>query len=139
MTHLTLTDQEFESQFSAQELAPELFDHEAHLRLAWIHVTKFGPKQAIQNVTEQIQRFAAFHGDHTKYHETVTIAAVRAVYHFVLKSESKDFSSFLKEFPQLNHKFKDLIQSHYSEDIFVSSDAKRRYISPDLQPFDKIT
>jgi hypothetical protein len=35
--HLELTDLEFEANFKNCSLNPDIFSHEAHLRLAWIH------------------------------------------------------------------------------------------------------
>jgi hypothetical protein len=40
--HFSLTDIEFENQFENGTLKPELFSHEAHVRLAWIHIKKYG-------------------------------------------------------------------------------------------------
>jgi hypothetical protein len=37
-----LRDELFEKQFQNCQFNPALFNHEAHLRLAWIHITKYG-------------------------------------------------------------------------------------------------
>ena len=134
--HFSLSDEDFARQFASLELNPALFSHEAHLRLAWIHVTQHGVDQAIANVTSQIKAFATHHGDGGKYHTTVTVAAVRAVYHFVLKSGSDSFQDFISEFPQLKEEFKRLLDSHYSINIFKSTEARQQYLEPDLAPFD---
>ncbi len=134
--HYELSDLDFEIQFADASLDPVLFSHEAHLRLAWIHITKYGIDKAIDNICSQIRTFATFHGDNDKYNETVIIAAVRAVYHFVLKSESGYFKDFILQFPRLKNKFGELLDSHYSLDIFKSELAKKKYMHPDLLPFD---
>ena len=134
--HFQLSDRTFEQQFADLSLNPELFSHEAHLRLAWIHVTRYGIDEAIENITGQIRAFARHHNAQGKYHTTVTIAAVRAVYHFVLKSKSATFQDFIKEFPQLKNEFKRLLASHYSIDIFKSTQARESFLEPDLAPFD---
>jgi len=136
--HFDLTDPEFEKQFADGSLDPTLFSHEAHLRLAWIHITGYGIEAAIENICSQIQTFATSHGDKDKFNVTVTVAAVRAVYHFVLKSESENFRNFILEFPRLKNTFKKLLDSHYSLDIFKSEVAKKEYLQPDLLPFDEI-
>ena len=136
--HLDLSDLEFEKQFSDRSIQPELFTHEAHLRLAWIHISKYGIKKALDNVSMQIQAFANFHGGGAKYNQTVTLAAIRAVYHFVLKSKSDNFPDFIQEFPRLKHNLKELLNTHYQIDIFNSERAKQEYLEPDLVPFDKI-
>lgn len=82
-----------------------------------------------------MQQFVAFVGAKDKYHKTLTIAAMRAVYHFMLKSNSDNFINFIADFPQLKHKFKELMESHYSFDIFSSDKAKVEFLEPDLSPF----
>ena len=56
-THYQLTDSEFESAFREGTLSPALFDHEAHLRLAWIHLRTYGLDQAISNICSQLKAF----------------------------------------------------------------------------------
>ena len=131
-----MTDLEFEQHFASGELPPALFTHEAHLRLAWIHVTQYGVEEAIENVTEQIKRYTQKLNATDKYNHTLTVAAVKAVYHFVLKSKSDNFQDFLQEFPRLKFKFKDLMACHYGFDIYTSPKAKQAFLEPDLLPFD---
>ncbi|MEO8110092.1 MAG: hypothetical protein ABI594_08675 [Ginsengibacter sp.] len=78
--HFTLTDNEFEKQFQNCLLDPAIFTHEAHLRLAWIHIRKYGADIAIGNIRLQLQNFVDNLGARNKYNETVTIAAVKAVF-----------------------------------------------------------
>ncbi|GAB5527240.1 MAG: hypothetical protein Roseis2KO_51120 [Roseivirga sp.] len=134
--HFELTDREFETQFENLTLNPALFSHEAHIRLAWIHINQYGLNQAIENISTQIKAFAAFHGDADKYNHTVTIAAVRAVYHFILKAGIDNFSDFISTHPRLKTSFRQLIEAHYSTNIFASLLAKDAYLEPDLLPFD---
>ena len=136
--HLQLSDSTFEEQFTNCTLSPELFSHEAHLRLAWIHITKYGVQKAIENICKQIRHFAAFHGADGKYNETVTVAAVRAVHHFLLLSEADNFSDFIAENSRLKTHFKQLLETHYRIDIFNSEEAKNKFLEPDLLPFDPI-
>ena len=39
-SHSELSDELFEEQFQNCQLNPALTNHEAHLRIAWIHITK---------------------------------------------------------------------------------------------------
>lgn len=134
--HYQLSDSEFEAQFEAGSLDPTLFSHEAHLRLAWIHVTEHGTEKACTSISKQIKSFATAQGASDKYNETVTIAAVKAVDHFIRRSGSDNFKDFIAEFPQLKTKFKELLGSHYSYNIFQSGPAKKSFQDPDLAPFD---
>lgn len=134
--HRQLTDQEFESTFSDLSFKPQSFTHEAHLRLAWIHINKYGIEQAEENVSKQIYAFAKSLSAESKFHKTVTVAAVKAVAHFMGKSDSKDFQALLTEFPRLKSEFKELMNAHYSGNIFEDESARKAYKSPDLIPFD---
>ncbi len=136
--HIQLSDQEFETQFADKSIDPSLFTHEAHLRLAWIHIKRYGIDKAIDHICTQIKVFATFHGDKEKYHIRVTAAAVRVVYHFVLKSKSENFNDFILESPRLKNNFKKLFDNHYSLDVFTSERAKKEFLHPDLAPFDEI-
>lgn len=133
--HFALTDNEFERQFALAVLDRELFTHEAHLRLAWMHISKYGEEQAIANVCSQLLNFVTRLGAVPKYNVTVTIAAIKAVHHFMQKSGSDSFAGFIREFPRLKYNFKEVIAQHYSVDIFTSEQAKQTYLEPDLLEF----
>jgi hypothetical protein len=134
--HVELSDTEFEAQFSACSMDPQIFTHEAHLRLAWIHINKYGIDKAIGNVTVQLLNFVESIGAKDKYNITLTISAIRSVYHFMLKSRARSFQSFILENPRLKNNFKDILSCHYKTDIFKSERAKTEYLEPELLPFD---
>ena len=134
-SHNDLSDSEFEHQFATCTLNPDLFSHEAHLRLAWIHISTYGVDNAEYNIQKQLKIFVSFLGATDKYHHTVTIVAVRAVNHFMKSSNANNFKSFIIEFPQLKTDFKALKNSHYSIDIFTSQAAKVEFLEPDEFPF----
>lgn len=131
-----MSDADLEAQFRDCTLNPTLFNHEAHVRLAWIHISKYGLDAAIRNLRSQIQRYAFSLGATDKYNETVTIAAVKAVDHFLRKSTAKDFQSFIEDNPRLKYNFKELLAKHYATDIFKSESAKKEFLEPELLPFD---
>jgi hypothetical protein len=134
--HYLLSDDVFETQFEDCSLNPKLFSHEAHIRLAWIHIKKYGVDRAITNINSQLLNFVVSVRARDKYNKTVTVAAVKTVYHFMLKSNTDNFKSFILEFPRLNKNFKALLNSHYSMDLFNYEAAKKQYIEPDVLPYD---
>ncbi|TSE04965.1 hypothetical protein [Aquimarina algiphila] len=134
--HFELTDKAFENSFTDCTLDPEIFSHEAHLRLAWIHIKNYGIEQAEENIQKQLQNFITFVDAKDKYNKTLTIAATKVVNHFIRQSNSNNFKDFILEFPQLKTRFKQLIESHYNFDIFNSKYAKKEFLTPDLLPFD---
>ena len=134
-SHTSLSDAALLARLADGSLPPALFDHEAHLRLAWLQLREVGSEAAPQQVCETIAGYVQHLGAHEKYHHTLSIAAVKAVDHFLQKSQTSTFQDFLLENPQLCTSFKALVNSHYSFDIFKSAQAKKEYIAPDLQPF----
>ncbi len=133
--HSNLSDSDFLLQFSNCTLAPALFTHEAHLRLAWLHIKLYGVIQAEENIQTELRSFVNHVGAQNKYHVTLTVAAVKIVGHFMAKSNTNNFQEFINENPQLNTNFKELIKNHYSIDIFNSEVAKSEFLEPDLLPF----
>ncbi len=134
--HFSLTDEAFEQQFENSSFDPELFNHEAHLRLAWLHIHKYGISKAIDNITLQLKNYTAKLGAADKYNHTLTIAAIKAVEHFYNKTTAGNFRDFITANPRLKSNFKGLMQAHYSTNIFTSALAKKEYVEPELLPFD---
>lgn len=134
--HYNLSDSEFQKVFAECKLDPSLFTHEAHLRLAWIYIKKYGIDQALWHIPVQLQRYVGFVGAKGKYNATVTTAAIKAVHHFMCKSKAADFKEFISEFPRLKFDFKSIMACHYGFDIYTSEKAKAQFLEPDLIPFD---
>lgn len=133
--HYTLSDSEFEKKFSSCQFDPVHFTHEAHLRLAYIHIDKYGLLQAERNIQSQLKKFVAFAGAKHKYNTTLTVAAIKAVHHFMCQSDTDSFTDFITKFPRLKNNFRELIAFHYSLDIYNSEKAKKEYLNPDFLPF----
>lgn len=133
--HNQLGDDEFELQFERFTFKPTLFSHEAHLRLAYIHIQKYGLAKAEQNMVEQIKGYAEHYGAKDKFNKTVTIASVKTMHHFMKKATSNSFEELVKEFPSLVDDFKDILGKHYSFNVFGDPKAKKEFILPDLMSF----
>lgn len=134
--HFDFSDELFEQAFERCSLPADLFTHEAHLRLAWIHLTREGLDEATKTVCQQIINFVTHLGAKSKYNQTLTVAAVRIVHHFLQQSDADNFFDFILQSPQLKTQFGALLKKHYSFDVFNSETAKRQYLPPDLLPFE---
>ena len=124
-SHYRFSDSAFKKQFADCELNPALFSHEAHLRLAWIMVRENGIQDAIEIITNQIQNYVASLNAEDKFNKTLTIAATKAVNHFINKSNAETFSDFMLEFPRLKNNFKELMAAHYSFCLLYTSPSPR--------------
>ena len=132
----TSEDKRFVANFKKGNLPEGGFDHKAHLRLAWLYLVMFDVDQAIAAVKHDLLNYVQLKGATDKYHETVTIASIKTVRHFINKSYSKNFEDFVCEFPRLTFSFKELLNAHYSYDLFQSEKAKIHFVEPDLLPYD---
>ena len=81
--HLDLTDAEFITRFEDCSLPSDLFTHEAHLRLAYLDIKQVGLEEATDLICKQITNYVIKLGALDKFNRTLTIAATRAVYHFI--------------------------------------------------------
>ena len=133
--HQLLTDKELLAQFESCELPPMVFSHEAHLRLSYLYLKQEGIEQAIAKITSAIKHYVQYLGVQDKYNETLTVVAVRVVYHYMLKGETKSFTELIDQYPSLITKYKKLLAQHYGFNIFQSEKAKEIYLEPDLLAF----
>lgn len=134
-SHFDYTDEEFETIFENFRLKPLMFTHEAHLRLAYIHIKKYGPEEAEINMCSLIKGYAESLGVPEKFNMTVTIASIKAMHHFICKAKSDNFKDLTQEFPRLLTHFREIIARHYSFNVFADRQAKQEYVAPDLLPF----
>ena len=134
-SHLELNDDLFEEEFAACTLDPKIFSHEAHMRLAWIHIKKYGVDRAVENICIQLVAYVEHLGSRNKFNKTLTVAAIYAVNHFINRSHTNTFKDLIEEFPRLKFNFKDLMAAHYGIDIYTSPAAKENFMQPDLLPF----
>jgi hypothetical protein len=133
--HYTLTDEEFIRQFKDKTLNPEIFTHEAHLRLAWIMIKTLGLKHGSEMICQLILAFVKPLGAEEKFNMTLTIASMNMVNHFMEKVETDSFLDFIQSFPALKYDFKTLVSKHYSFDIFKNERTRLKYVEPDLIRF----
>ena len=107
--HWILTDRQLEINFEHGLLHPRFFTHETHLRLAWIHIRKYGVAQAMLNLCDQISRFDQVSGTGMKYSPSLTITAVKLIGMEMEKFNCSDFKEFISRSPELMYNFKALI------------------------------
>lgn len=134
-SHNDYSDAKFEALLCSAKLDPTLFTHEAHIRLAYMHIRAYGVDLAVERVSQQISHYVTQLGAYDKYHHTLTIASTFIVNHFYHKAESKDFLHFISLHPRLLTHFRELLESHYSRKVYLSDQARHNYLEPDLVAF----
>ncbi len=130
-SHNSLSDQEFIYSFEECSIPLEAFNHEAHIRLAWLYFKNTESfEKAIEKIIEGIKKFDAHYSSQTKYHHTITIAFSKIIYSKMNHGTAVSWQSFLEENPSI-YDFRKTISEYYSENHLNSSEAKTNFIDPD--------
>jgi hypothetical protein len=128
-----MTDNEFLQAFESATIHPHDFPHKAHLRMAYLILTRDGWEDGLQHIREGIQRLAAAHGATRKYHETITVFWARMVWHAIHQGgPHQDFDALVERHPfLLNGR---AVNQHYSDMLLYSDRARSAWVNPDVVP-----
>jgi hypothetical protein len=126
------SDRDFRAAFESCAVAPAQFNHQAHLRLAYVYLVENDLASAQRKMRDALLSFLAAHGiPSEKFHETLTRAWVLAVRHFMSRCSSLCFSEFAaKSQPLFDSK---VMLTHYSAGVLLSPRARTCYVEPDLE------
>ncbi len=144
-----MNDDEFLAGFEACTLARSEWTHEAHVRMAWLYLTRYPLSEALKRVRSGIQQlndtFSKAEtvqeqsrppcGHQPKqsggYHDTITVAFVRLI--AARLRDDDTFLAFRDRNPDLfDHTLTALLR-HYTKKRLHSAKAKRTFIEPDLR------
>ena len=135
VTHRTSADDRaFRELFEAGDWPAGTFDHRAHVRLAYVHLTGLDDEAAHAAVRAALLNYLAKQGiDPAKYHETMTRAWVLAVRHFMEECEP---CGSAEEFLTRNPRLLDsrIMGSHYTDALLFSARARAAFVEPDRAP-----
>jgi hypothetical protein len=137
---MSMSDEEFFQQFETQTLPLEQWDHRAHLRVAYLYLSRLTFEEALMSVSSGIRAYNAAQNIRDTptggYHETMTQAWLHLVH--VTMSEfgpMENSDQFLTAQAQLLSKRALLF--FYSRDRIMSAEAKKTFVTPDLAPLPK--
>jgi len=131
---ISAQDREFVAAFEAFAIAPERFDHAAHVRLAYIYLCEGPVEAAMERMKRALLAFLGHLGlGATKYHETITRAWVMAVAHFMESSPvpCDSAATFMAASPELLDPR--IMLTHYSAEVLFSPEARQVFVEPDIQ------
>ncbi len=113
---------------------PGSFDHASHVRLAYTYLCEMDVAGAIVCMRGALKQFLLHHGvPETKYHETMTLAWLKAVAHFMSSgSATGSAHAFMTQNPMLLDT--QIMLTHYAAQTLFSDAARRAYQEPDLEP-----
>lgn len=118
----------------AEVMAQEAhFGHRQHVQLTWLAVRRFGTRDAIDLVSDGIQRTARYAGGPQKYNATVSRAWVELVGHHVAEDPYEDFDAFVRHNTALLDKR--LLTRFWRPATLAGDAARTGWVEPDLAPY----
>jgi hypothetical protein len=130
-----ISDTDFISSFEKLTLEPELFTHEAHIRLAWLYLRKFNSfKKALEKISEGIRQFDIEFSSEIKYNHTITVAFAKIVFNRMKQDKFDSWQIFIDSNPDLLQS-KTLLLNYYTEEKLYSAHARIKFIEPDKTKF----
>ncbi|GIM98081.1 hypothetical protein [Paractinoplanes toevensis] len=113
--------------------AAERFGHREHVHLTWLAVRRHGIPQAIDLISDGIQRTARYAGAPQKYHATVSRAWIELIGHHASETHEDNFAHFADQNPALLDKR--LLNRFYHSATLAGPHAKQGWVAPDRAPF----
>jgi hypothetical protein len=115
-------------------LTPAEFSHHAHMTVAIWYLARLPLGEAMAVMRTTIQRFAAHHGHHQLYHETITVFWMWLLRHYL--------DTAGPQLPLADVTYQALVElgstqavfRHYSRELLFSDQARREWVAPDLLP-----
>ena len=131
---MQLDDDSFLNRFETRDLGPEHFDHRGHLRMAWLHLDRYGLEEANARVCQGIRDLAIKFNAPEKFSHTLTEASMRIIAARMHGGKTKPFEQFLQHNRDLVADARGVLARHYSAACLDSPTARAAWIEPDLEP-----
>lgn len=130
------SDQALLRDFESRALTDDEWTHEAHLRVAFIYLTRHGQDGALRRLRAGIRALNATHGKTGAYHETITVAWARILGERLARPSIWYHSeAFLADHPELLGPPSDAaLSKHYSPARLATKRARDNFVEPDRAP-----
>ena len=120
--------------FEAGTLAPQQFDHHAHMTVALWYLSQLPFAEATAAMRTNIQHFAACHQQNQLYHETITEFWMRLLRHILDGAEPSEPFAELVYRAITSWGSMEVFFRHYSKQHAFSTEARQHWVDPDLLP-----
>ena len=120
--------------FEAGTLAPDQFNHHAHMTVALWYLSQMPFAKATATMRTNIQHFAAHHHQSQLYHETITGFWMRLLRHILDTADPSEPFADVVYRVITTFGTMDVLFRHYSKERAFSLEARRRWVNPDLIP-----
>jgi hypothetical protein len=129
-----MTDDQFLAAFESCTLPRAEWTHAAHVRMAWLYLTRLPCQAALDAIRHGIRRYNAAAGS-DGYHETVTVAFALLIRSRLTAADpGEDFAAFAARHPELFAGRSAQLGRHYDAATLASVEARRRFVRPDREP-----
>jgi hypothetical protein len=123
-----MCDDDFLEAFRTGALPLADFDHRSHVRAGYLYITRNGLGLAIERFGKDLRAFAAAHGKHGLYHETITVAFLALINERIVLAGDRGWESFSEENPDLFRR--NSLMPFYEPEELASPDARRVFLLP---------
>jgi hypothetical protein len=134
-----MTDEDLERfvrDFEETRLPRSEWTHAMHLTVALVYLVRHGQDEATERMRRGIQRLNFHYGNHTGYHETITLAWIAVVSRFLAARPGSQSLATLSRELIAECGARDYLLRFYSRDVLMSEEARRRWVRPDLSPIE---
>lgn len=133
-------DDVFIQQFESCTFPFDQWHHRAHVKLAYLYAVRFGHDVAAKKLRAGIRAYNAANNVQdmptSGYHETMTMAWLHVIHATIqVYGQRATADEFFDFHPQLGQK--KILRLFYSPELFMSPEAKREFVEPDLTPLPK--
>lgn len=118
-------------EFERAEIDPDRFDHEAHVRVAWLLLEACSLLEGISRYSSALRRITKKFGIPRKYHETITWFFMIMIAERRTAFPGADWLQFKAQNPDLVNDAGNLIARYYSSDCLQSEAARKSFVLPD--------
>lgn len=127
-----MTDQELFEQFETGTLKADIFDHSAHVKMAWIYLNKYELPEALCRFSNALKNFAKVNKSDEIYHQTITFAFLMLINERIKKMETQsNWEDFKLHHPDLFDWKNNVLKRFYQEETLKSAFAKKNFVFPD--------
>ncbi len=126
-----MIETEFFQQFENGTLNADVFDHSAHVKMAWIYLNKYELPEALRNFSDALKRFANVNNAAGLYHETITFAFLALINEKMKKVELENWEEFVENNQDLFDWKDSILKKYYREETLKSVFAKKHFVFPD--------
>ncbi len=120
--------------FESGTIDPKLFDHEAHVFIAWSYLQECDLKESIDRFCAALRRLTKKLGIESKYHETLSWFFMILIAERLSETGSEVWQVFKRDNADLFATHPSIVRDYYSEERLGSSIARTQFVMPDRLP-----